>query len=205
MNSNRGYRKVYLVGCLAGLVTVALFVAVVAVWAASGNRHPADYQGYDLSAPWFDGKSWDWMLDMFNGPGIKPQEVGTFQTFPSQSVPRSGMEPEVPNVTNAAGLLRDQIPQNPTQATPESIADGRKIFNIYCAACHGQDGKAQTPVAARGMPAVPIDTLRLAFSEAHLYNKIRYGQPIMPAYGFQTTQAERWDIVNYLKSPDFGK
>lgn len=203
MNSKRGHAKVYLVGCLAGLLTIALFVVAV-VWAAERSGRP-DYQRYDLSRPWFDGKPWSWMLDMVNQPSIKPQQVGTIQQFPVNSVPRSGVEPEVPNVSNASGLLRDQIPLNPTQATPASLANGRKIFNIYCAACHGQDGKGQTPVAAKGMPAVPIDALRLAFSEPHLYNKIRYGGPIMPAYGFQTTHAERWNIVNYLKSADFGK
>lgn len=205
MNSEKSHARVYLVGCLAGLLTICLFVAVVVVWAKDQRPRPPDYQGYNLDRPWFDGKSWDWMMDMVNQPSIKPQEVGTFEQFPVDSVPRTGVEPEVPNVSNANGLLRDQMPANPVKATEASIADGRKIFNIYCAACHGQDGKAQTPVAAKGMPAVPIDALRLAFSEAHLYNKMRYGGPIMPSYGFQTSQKERWDMVNYLKSADFGK
>jgi mono/diheme cytochrome c family protein len=204
VNSKRGNARLYLVGCLAGLMTIALFVLTVVVWADTA-KGPPDYQGYDLSHPWFDGKPWDWFLDMFNFPSIKPQEVGSMERFPTDSVPRTGVEPEVPNVTNATGLLRDQIPINPVKATVDSIADGRKVFNIYCAACHGKDGKAQTPVAAKGMPAVPIDALRLVFSEAHLYNKIRYGGPIMPTYGFQTSQRERWDTVNYLKSQDFGK
>jgi mono/diheme cytochrome c family protein len=204
VNSERSHARVYLVGCLAGLMVIALFLVAV-VWAAEHSRHRQDYQGYDLGHPWFDGKPWAWMLDMVNQPSIKPQEVGTFEHFPVNSVPRTGVEPEVPNVSNAQGLLRDQVPANPTQASAASIADGRKIFNIYCAACHGQDGKAQTPVAAKGMPAIPIDALRLAFTEPHLYNKIRYGGPIMPSYGFQTSQTERWDIVNYLKSADFGK
>lgn len=195
--------RLYMVGCLAGLLVLVAFT-VVAVWAATDHRRP-DYQGYDLSKPWFDGKPWDWELDMFNSPGIKPQEVGTFQRFPTDSVPRQGVEPEVPNITNEAGLLRDQIPHNPVTATPESIARGRKIFEIYCAACHGKDGKAQTPVVSRGMPAPPIDALRLAFTEAHLYNKMRYGGPLMPSYGFQTNQQDRWNTVNYLKSQNFGQ
>jgi len=204
VNSNRSNRKVYLVGCLAGLMTIALFLATVVVWAAAQPK-PPDYQGYDLARPWFDGKPWDWFLDMVNQPSIKPQEVGTMERFPTDSVPTTGVEPDVPNVTNSSGLLRDQIPVNPVKPTAASIADGRKIFDIYCAACHGRDGKAQTPVAAKGMPAIPIDQLRLVFSEAHIYNKIRYGGPIMPTYGFQTSQRERWDIVNYMKSQDFGK
>jgi len=185
-------------------MTIALFLATVVVWAAAQPK-PPDYQGYDLARPWFDGKPWDWFLDMVNQPSIKPQEVGTMERFPTDSVPTTGVEPDVPNVTNSSGLLRDQIPVNPVKPTAASIADGRKIFDIYCAACHGRDGKAQTPVAAKGMPAIPIDQLRLVFSEAHIYNKIRYGGPIMPTYGFQTSQRERWDIVNYMKSQDFGK
>ena len=53
--------------------------------------------------------------------------------------------------------------------------------------------------------AAGIVGLVVAFSEAHLYNKIRYGGPIMPAYGFQTSQTERWNMVNYMKSQEFGK
>ncbi len=55
------------------------------------------------------------------------------------------------------------------------------------------------------MPAPPIRVLLTIMSDAHLYNKIRLGGPIMTAYGFQTTQMERWDMVNYMKSADFGK
>ena len=44
-----------------------------------------------------------------------------------------------------------------------------------------------------------------ALSEAHIYNKARYGGVLMPAYAFQTTLRERWDVVNYMKSPQFGR
>ena len=205
MSSKHGQtRKVVLVGCLAGLMVIGMFVAAV-VWAADKQR--PDYQGFDLNRPWFDGKPWDWMLDMFNQPSLKPQEEGMIQHFPRDSVPRDGVEVEVPNTMHSDGarMLRDVIPANPTTATPDSIANGRKMYNIYCAACHGQDGKAGTPVTMKGMPAPAIDSMIPVFSEAHFYNKIRYGGPLMPAYGFQTSQAERWDIVNYLKSQEFGK
>jgi hypothetical protein len=62
-----------------------------------------------------------------------------------------------------------------------------------------------TPVVQRGMPAPPIAMLLTVLTEAHLYNKARYGGPLMPAYGFQTTRQERWDLVNYMKSAEFGK
>jgi len=204
VNSNKHRQnRIILVGCLAGLMAIGLFLAAV-VWAAQGKR--ADYQGYDLDKPWFDGKPWDWTLDMFNQPSIKPQEVGTIQQFPLDSVPREGVEPEIPMTAMRDGmLLRDLEPLNPVQATDQSVANGKKIYGIYCATCHGLDGMGMTPVTERGMPAMPIAPMLPALTEAHLYNKARYGGPIMPPYGFQTSQKERWDLVNYMKSAKFGK
>ena len=204
MNSNPRKAKLALVGCVVTLVIIGA-VSLAIVWASAGSAKP-DYQGYDLSRPWFDGKGWAWFLDMFDQPSIKPQEQGTFQRFPADSVPRTGREPFIDAMAIRDGrLLRDLIPSNPTQATPASLARGRVLYEIYCGVCHGDKGQAGTPVTKKGMPAPPIGAMLGFLSEAHLYNKIRYGGPIMPTYGFQTSQKDRWDMVNYMKSARFGK
>lgn len=206
MNSEKRQGRLILLGVLAGVAVLALFVATVALWAANQRGAAPDYLGYNLEAPWFDGKPWPWFLDMFDQPSVKPQESGTFQRFPTDSVPRSGVEPTIPATAMVEGRLqRDVEPANPTEATEASIANGRENYQRFCAACHGADGLADTPVVQLGMPAPPIDRLVGLLSEAHLYNKIRYGGAIMPGYGFQTTQQERWDMVNYLKSEQFGE
>jgi len=203
VNFRGKHGKTVLVGCLIGVLVVGA-ACVAIVWAATGTRE--DYQSYDLERPWFDGRSYPFYLDMFNQPSIKPQEEGTFQRFPEHSVPRSGREPFI----DATAIKNDQLqrdlePVNPTQATPASVARGTVLYDTYCAVCHGVDGNAGTPVTQRGMPAPPIAALLPALSEPHLYNKILYGGPIMPTYGFQTSQQDRWDMVNYMKSPQFGK
>ncbi len=204
MSSKHDNLKMALAGCLIALAVIGA-ASLAIVWAAAGQKKP-DYQGFDLNRPWFEDKEWAWFLDMFNQPSIKPQEVGTFQRIPPDSVPRTGAEPFIPEAAMRNDrLLRDLIPANPTQATAESAAKGKVMFETFCGVCHGNSGEAGTPVTQKGMPAPPIKAMLGFLSEPHLYNKIRYGGPLMPAYGFQTSQADRWDMVNYLKSPDFGK
>ncbi|MCZ6472208.1 MAG: cytochrome c [SAR324 cluster bacterium] len=204
MNFKPRKAKFALVACLIALLAIGA-VSIAIVWAASDRKKP-DYQGFDLSRPWFDGKEWAWFLDMMDQPSIKPQETGSFQRFPRDSVPRRGVEPVIDAAAIKDGrLLRDLIPPNPTQATPASLAQGRVLYETYCGVCHGNKGEAGTPVTKKGMPAPPIGAMLGFLSEAHLYNKIRYGGPIMPSYGIQTSQQDRWDMVNYMKSADFGK
>lgn len=192
-------------GGLAGLLCLGAIALVLAAAQTPRSAAP-DYQGYNLKRPWFDGQPWDWFLDMFNSPFIKPQEEGTVQEFPLHSVPRTGVEPFIPAEAMIGGqLARDVIPKNPVPASAESIANGKFVYDTYCGTCHGANGMGGTPVALKGMPAPPIAPLLPALSEAHLYNKALYGGPIMPAYGYQTSAKDRWDAVNYMKSAQFGK
>ena len=45
------------------------------------------YNIKDDESPWFDGKKYPFFQDMFDGKSIKPQEEGTYQKFPEDSVP----------------------------------------------------------------------------------------------------------------------
>lgn len=172
--------------------------------------------------PWFDGKDYPYFLEMYDGKGIKPQEEGTYQKFPKGSVPVKFTLGKIQSIYEAIlpFVERDLKPQNPTQPTEESLARGRVLFNTYCSVCHGKAGKADTPVATKalGILAIPpdINPLIQAFGAPHLYNKIRYGSyyntgtyqatpGLMPPYGGQTSSQDRWDMVNYMKSPKFGK
>ncbi|MBF0279325.1 MAG: cytochrome c [SAR324 cluster bacterium] len=197
-------------------------------WANPPNRPYSDpYKGgYNFKndgTPWFDGKDYPYFLDMFDGKGIKPQQEGTYQQFPKGSVPVKFTLGKLDKAVYEAILPfaeREIKPQNPTEASPESIARGRLLYDTYCAVCHGKAGIADTPVAQKsvGKLAIPpdINPLLKVFGGPHLYNKIRYGsyyntgtyQPtpgLMPSYGVQTSSQDRWDMVNYLKSPNFGK
>ncbi|MBF0236308.1 MAG: cytochrome c [SAR324 cluster bacterium] len=200
------------------ILMLAISFSFVGNLAWAGKNNPFDdprtkEPGYNLkndASPWFDGKDYPFFQDMFNGKSIKPQEEGTYQNFPSDSVPVRFELGKIQQIYESFVPMaeREIRPLNPTTATEASVANGRKMYNIYCAVCHAKDGNGNTPVVEKGMPAIPIAGFVQIFSETHFYNKIRYGSKpagIMPAYGALTTRQERWDIVNYLKSPQFGK
>ncbi len=215
-------------GKVATLLAVLLLGSVALASAADlypyNDPHKGGYNDKQDDRPWYDGKPYPFFLDMFDGKGVKPQEEGTYQQFPKDSVPvrvvlgkiQRIYDPFIPAIvgdgSGAKGHPREHRPKNPTQATSDSIARGQVLYNTYCAACHGADGLANTVAVQKGVPAPPIVAIvKISTAQSHLYNKIKYGsffqepRGFMPAFGAQTSVRDRWDLVNYLTSAGFGK
>lgn len=202
MNIDKKARMALLI--LIGGVVLASLISLIDLRKPDPNGQVL-WSGYDETRPWFPNTKWDWGLDMFNQKAVKPQSEGTFQEFPEDSIPRKGVEAPV------AEGNRETSPKNPTQANQmaASVKRGEALFNTYCGACHGNDGKgmdneAGNPVAMK-IAAPNIADMVSGLTESHIYNKIRYGGPVMPAYAIQTSQQDRWDIVNYAKKTFKGK
>ncbi len=153
-----------------------------------------------------DAQAFPWSTDMMNQKSIKPQEKTT--PFPSRSVPVTGIPSSQWEDRDATEDL-----ENPHAATPESIANGKTLFRIYCTACHGMTGRAESEVAARGMPANDLtdESVQDEMTEGWIFGTITFGSAIMPPYGRagdangeargsnDLSVAERWDVVNYVK------
>ena len=146
--------------------------------------------------------AWPWSQDMMNQPSIKPQE-GAMTPFPSRSVPVMGIPTKVANREEAKGLV------NPIPATAASIKKGRTLFRIYCSACHGLAGKADSPVSQKvGAIDLTDDYVQKSLTEGWVWGTISFGSYVMPAYGVPNEQGgsndlsveERWHVVNYVKT-----
>jgi len=141
---------------------------------------------------------WPWNKDMARQPALKPQAQPTPRP-PEGSMPIQGKE---------ASRSREQAAnvQNPVPPTAESIDNGKRLFQIYCAVCHGVDGKGMGPAAAKFVPPPDITSAFFkARADGFLYETIRSGGPLMPAQGEALSPKERWDIVNYLRSLQEGE
>ncbi|MEX0980420.1 MAG: cytochrome c [Gemmatimonadota bacterium] len=91
--------------------------------------------------------------------------------------------------------------QNPVPATAESLARGEEMYLRTCAPCHGPDGSGATGyVVPAGFPPFPLTADNVvAYPDGYLYGIIRVGRGLMPAYGHQVTNFDRWHIVNYVR------
>lgn len=148
--------------------------------------------------------AWPWSQDMMNQPSIKPQE-GTMVPFPARSVPVTGIPTKIHNRDEAKEL------KNPIPLTDASLKKGRTLFRIYCAACHGLNGGANSPITAKiGAINLREDYAQKELTEGWIFGTITFGSAIMPAYGDpmgrddrrganDLSVEERWNVVNYVK------
>jgi mono/diheme cytochrome c family protein len=82
---------------------------------------------------------------------------------------------------------------------PERTIDGEKLYNQYCARCHGIDG--------RGVPEQPqardLSDIRVMqnLTDEQIKRTIQMGRPpAMPGFGDQFTEASIMVLVAYVRS-----
>ncbi|HWP83711.1 MAG TPA: cytochrome c [Terriglobia bacterium] len=111
------------------------------------------------------------------------------------SEPGAQAEPPLPKNRAEAAL------QNPIPASTDSLERGRRAYLTYCSVCHGVEGQGDGPLAVKAvLPPPNLAAVTGRRSDGYLYATIRNGGAIMPPLGSQIPPAERWDIVNYLRS-----
>jgi mono/diheme cytochrome c family protein len=92
----------------------------------------------------------------------------------------------------------------PSSDPVATVAAGRILFMRYCAFCHGPDGRGGG-LPARGLTPAPTDLAGFAarrWSDRQLFDKISAGEPgtAMPAWGKVLSEAERWQIVAFIRT-----
>jgi mono/diheme cytochrome c family protein len=113
--------------------------------------------------------------------------LGLVQESVSEKKPRGSGLTEAPDAAHAR--------ENPYAGSPEAIRAGRKLFERYCAECHGADlrGRAKAPALDAGLvQAVPPGDLFWFLTNGSLWRG-------MPSWS-RLPEAQRWQIVAYLKS-----
>ena len=97
----------------------------------------------------------------------------------------------------------------PSQLWAQNLAEGKKLYAVYCSGCHGDTGKGDGP-AARSLPVKPADhtdgNVMNQLSDKFLEDIIAKGGPgvgkssFMPAWGTQLNEKQLRAIVSYVRS-----
>ena len=88
------------------------------------------------------------------------------------------------------------------------MKEGGRLFNIYCAICHGPNLDGQGPLFASGkfasMPANFKDGKYLHMPVGQMYAAVKYGKNMMGSYASQLDQKQRWMVIAYIKKTQAG-
>jgi len=138
--------------------------------------------------------SFPWSFDMWIQPSILPYEEPVI--YPDLSVSTTGLR-----IKPLPREDFENITINPVPATEESLANGEKLYNRYCFACHGMEGLGDGPVIKRGFYPLNLTTPGvIARTDGYIYAYIRYGGKVMmPSYRESITSEGAWDVVNYVR------
>lgn len=156
-----------------------------------------------------------WFTAFVEQPKIDPWEAISFPTNtlqpsrgnPQYSVPIEGTfmpgfqvsYQALPGTIDSMSALK-----NPTPASPASLLNGRKLYQINCSPCHGVAGKGDGPVGKYGLPAPSLLTDQAkGRSDGYLWGMIRNGRGAMPTYN-RIEEMDRWDVVNYVRGLQAG-
>ncbi len=153
-----------------------------------------------------DKPNYQYMPDMYEPVGYEAYgeydifENGQEAKLPVEgTVPRGWMPYEYDNSSDGMADAKANL-NNPVPYTQDNLNEGKQLYTIYCAVCHGDNGDGQGILAERekilGVP--PYDDAGRAITEGSVYHVIYYGLNTMGSYAAQTSEEERWKITHYV-------
>ena len=133
-----------------------------------------------------------WIHDMYTGPVVLPQS--------------QPLTPPEDTLAVGAPRIIDRIDAefaltNPLPASPDVMADGARLYGIYCELCHGRTGEGDGQVAKfyRRVPELSARYIQ-NYTDGWMYSIVREGGFNMPSYAESLSVDERWAIVHYMRT-----
>ena len=106
-----------------------------------------------------------------------------------------------PSVTDwIAPKYADKL-KNPLEGDAKAAKEGKSIYTVNCASCHGNKGEGNGPAAAALNPKPKNLTLEKVQSQTDgaIFWKITTGNPPMVSWQKVLTEKQRWSLVDYIR------
>ena len=92
---------------------------------------------------------------------------------------------------------------SPTGYTAQSIARGSDLFAVYCAVCHGTEGRGNG-LASKDLKIKPTNLTSghtYAHADGDLFRRITNGiGELMPGFGAELDEGERWNLIDFIRA-----
>lgn len=95
--------------------------------------------------------------------------------------------------------------RNPLERTEKNILEGKRLYSINCAICHGEkglgDGNVITKASGDGLfpPPPPFNEGRLKdLPVGQMYHTITFGRNLMGSHASHLSPEERWKVIHYI-------
>jgi mono/diheme cytochrome c family protein len=145
-----------------------------------------------------------YMPDMYQSIPYEPYGVNTVNKDsmaamlpPEGSIAIGHLPYPYPNTMEGYEMAKDSL-KSPYPATAENLANGKKMYNIYCSVCHGDTGDGQGNLVKRGKFFGVPNYKDREITEGSIYHVIYYGRNMMGSHATQLTEKERWQVAQYV-------
>ncbi len=141
-------------------------------------------------------------VDYYNGTGKIEAQNGSYSKMPApNTIAREQSLPD--HIAETDTLLANAHVCN-IPLTEKDLEEGKRLYLIQCAICHGEQLDGNGPLYSSGKFAAMPANLKsgekyLKMSQGRIYHGIVYGKNMMGSYASQLDTKQRWQVVSYIK------
>jgi mono/diheme cytochrome c family protein len=172
-------------------------------------------------------RGWEFSRNMYDPIGYNPdQPNANFADGKTAQMPPAGTTPvgfeRFPYTSSSADYERAGVELiNPLVRTEVNLAQGEALYQVYCAMCHGPEGKGDGSITKdrtldaesrqlENFPPPPsyarTDSINSSrgglmadLNDGKIYHTITYGLNMMGSHASQLSPEERWKVVMYVR------
>jgi mono/diheme cytochrome c family protein len=160
-----------------------------------------------VSSCWSDKTkpNYQYMPDMYKSIGYETYSLnpnyanGMTSQLPVDGTIARGQFPYDFDNTNEGYEAAKLDSKNLLEVNEANLANGKKMYDIYCLVCHGKSGAGDGVMVERekflGVPNYKDRDI----TEGSIYHVIMYGRNMMGSHASQLTVQERWQVTMYVQ------
>jgi mono/diheme cytochrome c family protein len=90
--------------------------------------------------------------------------------------------------------------KNPFAATEENLMRGQRVYENYCAVCHGATGAGDGPIIPRypNPPSYKTEQSK-SLADGAMFHAITVGRNNMPSHAALVSSEDRWKVILYIR------